>query len=119
MQDLPVGEDAPLVDLLACGRDPTPTPLSTAARSAPDFDVDLVYTWVAEPTAEDLDHINSVVCQASSQAEPGMSIQRFRDMGTFRYSLRSAHRFLPWVRRIFLVAERVKALLVTTQVLTF
>ena len=84
-------------------------PLSLRRRTtsvcAPDFPVDVVYTWVdgsdpahaAKRTAflppEDLR-------RAASQGE-----SLFRDNDELRYSLRSLEAYAPWVRRVFLVTD--------------
>ena len=76
-------------------------------------EVDLVYTWVSEPSKDALDeilHTCGKVRSGYDHARTGegyMNAQRFRDMDTLRHSLRSALMFLPWIRTIFVVTNGV------------
>ena len=78
--------------------------------------VDLVYTWVGEPSTDAFAQIlqtcsNDVQTLQTGDTvrmgEGGMTTQRFRDLDTFRHALRSASMFLPWVRTIFVVTNGV------------
>src|SRR5699024_8567946 len=86
-------------------------PLATRHVFDFDLDVDLVYLWVddSDPQwrsrrAEALRRAGRPVDEAP--VESGVSAERFRDYGELRYALRSAHRYAPWARNIFLVTDR-------------
>jgi len=74
----------------------------TSARSS-DFPVDVVYTWVAQPTQEEYDAILSA---CPDHVMTG-GIQRLRNMGTFRFSLRMLEQHIPWVRHVFVITNGV------------
>lgn len=67
-------------------------------------EVDLVYTWVQEPTPQQYIH-KMKDCDGGLGGEGLMNMQRFRNMGTLRHSLRSVILNLPWVRTIFVVTN--------------
>lgn len=69
------------------------------------MDIDLVYLWVAG---------SDPVWQAKKAAyeqddllklPETTGVCRFNDNGELRYSLRSVERFVPWIRRIFIVTD--------------
>ena len=74
----------------------------------PGFPVDVVYTWVGEPSEKKWDEYMAI-CTAriapGIKYHPSTSRGRFRDWGTLQYSLRSVRRYLPWVRRVFLLTN--------------
>lgn len=76
-----------------------------------EFPVDVVYTWAAEPSAKMWNEYTAF-CTARIKTPGGMGKHapyhlrgRFRDWGTLEYSLRSVRRYLPWVRRVFLLTN--------------
>jgi hypothetical protein len=62
-------------------------------------DVDVVYTFHRTPTTAEY----AVIQKACPRETGGM--QRFRDLGTLRASLRTLQRFAPWVRRVHIVTN--------------
>jgi len=92
------------------GCDPCPArlmPLSrrTAGGPAPDFPVDVVYTWVdgSDPV---------LAAKRAAHLPPGERYDAlrqgenlYRDNDELRYSLRSLDRYAPWVRRVFIVTD--------------
>jgi hypothetical protein len=63
--------------------------------------IDLVYTWIKQPTKQkDYDLI-----QKYCPDPYGNNIQRFRDMNTLYYSLKSVLKYLPWIRTIYLLTN--------------
>ena len=62
--------------------------------------VDLVYTWVNSSDPDWLDQISYY----SSSWKPN----KFRDWDELRYSMRSVHKFMPWIRNIILVVANRK-----------
>lgn len=73
-------------------------PPPSANATASDFSVDMVYSWVAQPSEKEYDG----VVKDCPHLQGG--ITRFRDLGTFPFSLRMLEQNLPWVRKIFIVA---------------
>jgi hypothetical protein len=72
-----------------------------------DFPIDLVYTWV---DGDDPEWIARRDRALGGQAQPrknavAVDESRFRSRDELRYSLRSVDRFVPFVRRIFLVTD--------------
>ena len=68
--------------------------------NAGDFPVDAVYTWVAQPTE---DEFRKIAATCNQTMTGGM--QRFRNLGTFRFSLRMLELNIPWIRNVFLVTN--------------
>lgn len=75
-------------------------PILGATETAIDFPVDIVYTWIAQPSQDDFAHIMEDCPHLAG------SWQRFRNMHTLRFSLRMLEQNLPWVRRVFIVTGR-------------
>lgn len=88
------------------------TSLTTPHVFDVDFDVDLVYLWVDDSDPQWRTRRNDALRKAGRPAEnpaptaSGHSSERFRDYGELRFALRSAHRFAPWARHIYLVTDR-------------
>lgn len=61
--------------------------------------MDVVYTWVKQPSQEEYEKI-ARDCPGLAQAG---GWQRFRNLNTFRFSLRMLEQNMPWVRNIFIV----------------
>lgn len=76
-----------------------------ATADAPDFPVDIVYTWVDGDDPEWL--AKKVETQAARGIESGanrvVNDERFRNRDELKYSLRSVEEFAPWVRKIHIV----------------
>jgi hypothetical protein len=73
-------------------------------------DIDLVYTWVdaSDPSfrAELGDWKKRYEAERGRPSEvEGVAAHRFRDLDNLRHSLRSVERYMPWVRRIYLVTN--------------
>eukprot|EP01113_Clastostelium_recurvatum_P038429 TRINITY_DN5759_c0_g1_i2.p1 TRINITY_DN5759_c0_g1~~TRINITY_DN5759_c0_g1_i2.p1 ORF type:complete len:377 (+),score=65.70 TRINITY_DN5759_c0_g1_i2:121-1131(+) len=65
-------------------------------------EVDLVYTWV---NGSDPLHVNKRIVRSGGAMQSAGSINRFRDMGGLKYSLRSAEKHAPWLRKIWIVTD--------------
>lgn len=61
------------------------------------YPIDVVYTWLQQPSEAEFRKLESYCGNI-----PG-GMQRFRNMGTFRLSLRMLEKNMPWVRKIFIV----------------
>jgi len=61
------------------------------------FPVDVVYTWIAQPTQNEYQEIRKDCPSLIG------GWQRFRNMHTFRFSLRMLEKNIPWVRKVFIV----------------
>eukprot|EP00930_Biecheleria_cincta_P013435 TRINITY_DN11973_c0_g1_i1.p1 TRINITY_DN11973_c0_g1~~TRINITY_DN11973_c0_g1_i1.p1 ORF type:complete len:355 (-),score=41.06 TRINITY_DN11973_c0_g1_i1:114-1178(-) len=68
------------------------------AEGACSFPIDVVYTWISQPSATEYQQIKK---DCGGSLNGGM--QRFRNLGNFRTSLRMLDQNMPWVRRIFVV----------------
>jgi len=66
-----------------------------------DFPIDVVYTWVAEPS-----EVSYMQMERDCRINVG-GAQRFRNLGTFRFSLRLLERHAPWVRKVFVVTDGI------------
>jgi len=66
-----------------------------------DFPVDVVYTWVAQPTQEQFQNLR----QECPHLTGGW--QRVRNLGGLKFSLRMLEQNLPWVRKVFLVTDGI------------
>lgn len=68
--------------------------------------VDLVYTWcdAADPAWRAKKNAAAEKCGLSTDAQPNANY-RFVANDELRFSMRSAERFVPWVRRVFLVID--------------
>lgn len=62
------------------------------------FPIDVVYTWVSQPSKTEYQQI---LKDCGGKLDGGM--QRLRNMGTFRTSLRMLEQNMPWVRKVFVV----------------
>ncbi len=73
-----------------------PKPVSTAPQ------IDLVYSWVDGSDTELLEDVDRY-----AEREEHRNPERTRDLhDLLRFSLRSAQKFVPWVRRVFLITRR-------------
>jgi len=63
--------------------------------------IDAVFLWVDGADPQFRQSIKSV----NSAAGPEIAINRFRDNGELKFSLRSLERFAPWIRNVFLVTN--------------
>jgi hypothetical protein len=77
----------------------------------PDFEVDVVYTWVndsdPEWRAQKEFYLPATEQTNGSVSRAGHS-ERFRNRDELRYSLRSIELFVPWVRNIYIVTADQK-----------
>lgn len=73
------------------------SPLLKSASTSPDFPVDVVYTWIAQPSQEEFVHI----IKDCPHLQGGW--QRMRNLHTLRFSLRMLEQNIPWVRTVFIV----------------
>jgi len=62
-----------------------------------DFPVDVVYTWVKAPKE------GSAAWTDIKKSCGGVDPQRYRNHGTLRASLFALQKFIPWVRKVFIV----------------
>ena len=81
-----------------------------AVHTTEDFAVDVVYTWVGAPSDKSwADYIAFCTGTPLPRSKGGTGSwnlrNRFRDWGTIEYSVRSVQRYLPWVRRVFIVTN--------------
>ena len=77
----------------------------TGAEPAPDFPVDVVYTWV---DGSDPAHAAKRARYLSDQKDihpDGLELARYRENEELRYSLRSLETFAPWVRRVIILTD--------------
>merc|ERR1711908_263547 len=65
-----------------------------------EFLVDVVYTWLAQPSQEEL----NTLIKDCPRLEGGM--RRVRDANTLRFSLQMLEQNIPWVRKVFIVVGR-------------
>ena len=70
---------------------------ATGLSTTLPFDIDVVFSWVPEPSAEEFASIKTDCRELQG------GIQRFRDLGVFRFSLSMIDMYMPWVRHIFVV----------------
>jgi hypothetical protein len=70
------------------------------------FPIDVVLTWVQQPSPSQYQTIQ----RYCSDKKTGSNIQRFRDTGTLYYSIKSILKYLPWIRKIFLVLNDVDSI---------
>jgi hypothetical protein len=64
-------------------------------------EIDLVYTWIKQPTEDEYHEIITKYCPDPT----GNNIQRFRDLNTLYYSIKSVLNYLPWIRTIYLLTN--------------
>jgi len=69
------------------------------------FPIDVVYTWVPQPATAS--EYQEVLKDCGTRLEGGL--QRLRNLGTFRTSLRMIEQNMPWVRHIFVVSPNAAA----------
>lgn len=84
------------------------TTQNTAQKSlqqVPNFPIDLVYTWVDGSDEELINlrkqfeaHIHNIPTDSASEC-------RWRDLDELKYSIESAYRFAPWIRRIYIITD--------------
>jgi len=87
--------------------DPGNTPVPNPTTLHCD-EVSLLYTWV---NGSDPSHVASRILRSgdSKYAAPGNS--RFRDLGGLLYSLRSAEKYAPWIKKIYVVSDQIPGFL--------
>lgn len=68
------------------------------------FPIDLVYTWV-DGSDEELINIRKQYEHQSKAPTDSKSLCRWRDLDELKYSIESAHKFAPWIRHIFVIAD--------------
>ena len=67
------------------------------------FDIDLVYLWV---DGEDADWIKKLLeAKNEKLSEEAISKCRFQNNDELKYSIRSAKKFAPWIRKIFIITD--------------
>jgi hypothetical protein len=84
---------------------PPAGPARDEAGSLGDPDVDLVYLWVSGQDPELAQERNEWLRRCGLPTEVFNPDVRYVENDELRYSLRSVDRFLPWVRRIFIVTN--------------
>eukprot|EP00440_Ansanella_granifera_P045233 gb/GFBE01049016.1/.p1 GENE.gb/GFBE01049016.1/~~gb/GFBE01049016.1/.p1 ORF type:complete len:343 (+),score=49.69 gb/GFBE01049016.1/:1-1029(+) len=72
---------------------------SRGGGAATAFPIDVVYTWISQPSEAEY---RKVVDDCGGHLQGGM--QRMRNLGTLRTSLRMLEQNMPWVRKVFLVS---------------
>lgn len=84
--------------LETCDPPPLILPAFTGDLSAPaDFPVDVVYTWIAQPSSK----VFAKIKKDCPHLQGGW--QRMRNLHTLRFSLRMLEQNIPWVRKVFIV----------------
>ncbi|KAN0042739.1 hypothetical protein ACTA71_012662 [Dictyostelium dimigraforme] len=63
--------------------------------------IDLVYTWVNGSDPKHTEALKDRVNDSSIEVRQ----ERFRDVGTLKYSLRSVRQFAPWINNIFIITS--------------
>ncbi|MEO7006775.1 MAG: stealth conserved region 3 domain-containing protein [Terrimesophilobacter sp.] len=71
------------------------------------FDIDLVYSWVAN-SGPDWENARRQRMAGYHLGEEDASDARYRQLDELKYALRSACRFAPWVHRIFIATDCAK-----------
>ena len=84
---------------------PPAGPRRDAAGSLGEPDVDLVYLWVSGQDPELARERNEWLRRCGLPTEVFNPDVRYVENDELRYSLRSVDRFLPWVRRVFIVTN--------------
>ena len=69
-----------------------------------EADVDILYRWI-NPVAGAKKLIQCLLVNPKPTVMEMNCVQRYRDNGELRYSLRSARRYAPWIRRIHILGE--------------
>lgn len=75
------------------------------STDAPAFPIDLVYTWTDGADDTRLAAKREWLARSSDTCVDAATVSRSRDRGELRYSLRSVHRHLPWIRTIHVVVS--------------
>lgn len=83
----------------------TPTATGLPYWDDPQFDIDVVYTWVDGDDPAWRARRAPFLGQADTSSDAARSA-RFRNRDEIYYSVRSVRRYMPWVRRIFIVTDR-------------
>jgi hypothetical protein len=65
---------------------------------------DVVYRWI-DPSAGAAKLARALASNAAPSIDAMNTIHRYRDNGELRYSMRSVHRYAPWVRHIHVLGE--------------
>lgn len=81
------------------------TLMSLEERDVAGPEVDVVFTWSAQPDYREVVQACQDWEQASGEQAQPFTEQRFRDMHMLRFSLRSITEFMPWFRQIFVVTD--------------
>ena len=69
------------------------------------FDIDLVYLWVDGSDPEWIAKKNRFLGVGIASNSEATTKGRFTDNGELKYSLRSAEKNVPWVRKIFIITD--------------
>lgn len=90
------------------GQDRTFTPLAARTVLEVDFPIDVVYMWVdgREPAWQERKAARLAAMTGHPPEADSLRSVRFDQGDELRFSLRSVHRYAPWVRRIVLVTDR-------------
>jgi len=73
------------------------TPILSGTTTTKDFPVDVVYTWVEQPSERKFNEIK----KDCPELKGGW--QRLRDLNTLQFSYNLLEKNLPWVRKVFIV----------------
>jgi hypothetical protein len=77
--------------------------LSDLFKTCP-FDIDVVYTWVDGTDRRWLEERRKYA-PATDHAADAHDTSRWEDYGTLKWSLRSIAKYMPWVRRVYVVTD--------------
>lgn len=69
------------------------------------FDIDLVYLWVDGSDLEWIVGRDKFLGRETTYNGEATSKGRFTDNGELKYSLRSVEKYIPWIRKIFIVTD--------------
>ena len=73
-----------------------------------DIPIDLVYTWVDGSDPAWLDKKDEFFGEYSKERKNGGGA-RYSNMDELKYSLRSVHKYAPWINKIYVVVDDVQA----------
>ena len=71
----------------------------------PAFPIDAVYTWADATSDRDRELLAERLRGAGRVPRAARSANRFRDLGTLRWSVRALLRFAPWVRTVHIATD--------------
>lgn len=88
-------------------RAPTLGPLTDRTVLEVDFPIDVVYLWVDgnDPAWQERKRTRLAEMTGTPPDEDSLRSVRFDQGDELRFSVRSLHRYAPWVRRIFVVTD--------------